>query len=153
MENQSARAAAARRERGQSLAEFAIMLPVLLILLMGVLDLGRAFFTYLALQDAAAEGAYFGTSYPRCRTSADCANPNNIEYRVRQSAPYGGMVNWSAATVTSNVPSRTPGDSLTVSVSYDFTLLTPVIQAVAGSQTLRLTARSIAVIVGDNPPP
>ena len=51
-------------ERGQSLVELAISLTVLLILLAGLVDLGRAFFTFIALRDAAQEGASFGSVYP-----------------------------------------------------------------------------------------
>jgi Flp pilus assembly protein TadG len=47
------------REKGQSLMELAISLVVLLILLAGVVDLGRAFFTYITLRDAAQEGASY----------------------------------------------------------------------------------------------
>ena len=142
----------ARHERGQSLVEFAIMLPVLLILLMGVVDLGRAYYTYLALRDAAAEGANFGAVYPHCVSSAECANPNNIVHRVRQSAPSGGLVNWSDAIISPVVPSPTPGQSLTVTVSFTYTIITPVANAIIGSQTMPLTARSIFTIVCDATP-
>ncbi len=142
----------ARHERGQSLVEFAIMVPVLLILLMGVVDLGRAYYTYLALRDAAAEGANFGAVYPHCVSSADCPNPNNIVHRVRQSAPAGGLVNWSDAIISPVVPSPTPGQSLTVTVSFTYTIITPVANVIIGSQTMPLTARSIFTIVSDATP-
>lgn len=141
-----------RRQRGQSLVEFAIMVPVLLILLMGLVDLGRAYYTYLALRDAAAEGANFGAVYPHCLSSADCPNPNNIIHRVRQSAPSGGLVNWSDAIISPLVPSPTPGQSLTVTVSYTYTIITPVVNVIIGSQTMPLTARSIFTIISDEMP-
>lgn len=53
-----------RGERGQSLMELAISLLLMLSLLAGAIDLGRAFFTYSALRDAAQEGAAFGSLYP-----------------------------------------------------------------------------------------
>jgi Flp pilus assembly protein TadG len=136
-------------ESGQSLVEFAIMVPVLIILLMGVVDLGRAYFTFLALRDAAAEGAYFGSVYPRCVSSADCANPNNMIYRIRQSAPSGGLVNWSDATISAVVPSPTPGQTLTVTVSYTYTIITPLANVIIGGQTMPLAARSISTIVSN----
>ena len=42
--------------RGQTLTEFALILPVLLLALMGVLDFGRAVFAYNAISNAAREG-------------------------------------------------------------------------------------------------
>lgn len=46
-----------RRARGQGLVEFALVLPIFLILLMGVFDLGRAVFAYNSVTNAAREGA------------------------------------------------------------------------------------------------
>jgi TadE-like protein len=45
------------RSRGQGLAEFAIVLPILLLLLMGVFDLGRAIVMHTSLTNGAREGA------------------------------------------------------------------------------------------------
>jgi Flp pilus assembly protein TadG len=49
------------KEQGQSLVELAISLVVLLTLLAGVMDFGRAFFTFVALRDAAQEGAAYAS--------------------------------------------------------------------------------------------
>jgi hypothetical protein len=46
-----------RKQRGQSLVEFAISSTVLLLLAMGLIDLTRAFYYSVALQGAAREGA------------------------------------------------------------------------------------------------
>ena len=48
-----------RRDRslGQSLVEFALILPILLILLFGILDFGRAIFAYNSVSNAARSGA------------------------------------------------------------------------------------------------
>jgi hypothetical protein len=47
------------RRRGQSLVEFAILLPLLILIVFGVLDLGRAFFALITITNAAREGARF----------------------------------------------------------------------------------------------
>lgn len=52
-------------EKGQSLIELAVGLVVLLILLAGIIDLGRLLFFYISLRDAAQEGAVFGQINPR----------------------------------------------------------------------------------------
>ena len=54
----------ARKEQGQSLVELALSLTLLLLLLGGAIDLGRMFFTYIALRDAAQEGAIYGSYCP-----------------------------------------------------------------------------------------
>ena len=139
------------------------MLVFLSVLLISLLDLGRAYFTYLALKDSANEGAYYGSAFPQCVTanginndSPDCGDPNTIPYRVRHSAPQGSLVNINdlAAQVVIDLPcgSSTPcvmqaGQVLTVTVSYQYQMLTPFVGAIANGQTLTLTARSSAVIV------
>jgi Flp pilus assembly protein TadG len=47
----------ARRGRGQTLAEFAMVVPLILLLLLGAVDLGRAVFAYNTLSQAARAGA------------------------------------------------------------------------------------------------
>ncbi|MDD2921625.1 MAG: TadE/TadG family type IV pilus assembly protein [Anaerolineales bacterium] len=44
---------------GQGLVEFALALPILLLLRVGVLDFGMAFFVKVELENAAREGAYY----------------------------------------------------------------------------------------------
>ncbi len=46
-----------RRERGQALVEFALVLPVLAILILGIVQLGLVFHDYLSLTDAVRTGA------------------------------------------------------------------------------------------------
>jgi hypothetical protein len=49
--------AAGRDERGQALVEFALVLPILLILIIGIIEFGRAWNISLVLGHAAREGA------------------------------------------------------------------------------------------------
>lgn len=53
-----------RKEKGQSLAELAISIVVLFIILAGVVDLGRMYFHFTAMRDAAQEAAAYGAVFP-----------------------------------------------------------------------------------------
>jgi Flp pilus assembly protein TadG len=53
--------APAARERGASLVEFALMLPFLTLLLLGVIDFGRAYYVNVEVSNAAYTGALYGT--------------------------------------------------------------------------------------------
>lgn len=53
---------------GQSLTELAIALPLLIIILLGVVDLGRMYYTYVAVANAAREAARQGAGM-------DCTDP------------------------------------------------------------------------------
>ena len=136
-----------RGEKGQSLVEFSLMIIILTSLLLGILDIGRAYFTFLALQDAAGEGASYAAQYPTYITSSNAADPNNVTYRVKNAAPVGTLVDWTSATVTvANSGSIAQGQPITVTVTTSYQLLTPFVGTIVGSQTLPLSAISVAII-------
>jgi len=109
------RASADRSEQGQSFTEMAISMVFILILLAGVVDLGRMFWVFVALRDAAQEGASYASFCP--------ADISGIESRVRNSST--NPVNL-ADTTNINVPRPDPdcsmvtcnvGDAITIRVS------------------------------------
>jgi hypothetical protein len=114
-------------EKGQSFTELAISLVFILFIMAAVVDLGRAFLTFVALRDAAQEGAAYASFCP--------ADTTNIEARMRNSAT--GPVNLDDTsnvlfTVTpdcslsANAASCEPGDGINVTVSSpNFTLSMP----------------------------
>ena len=53
-----------RRETGQSIVELALTLPVLLLLLLGTVDVGRVFFDYIEMRNAVSEGATYASRHP-----------------------------------------------------------------------------------------
>lgn len=117
----------------------AISLPVLLMLLAGVLDIGRAYYTYLSLRDAAAEGAAYGSIHP--------SDTSGIIDRVVGESPVG-VVDWSSSTVTPTILVKScEGGGIRVTVQYNYTLLTPFIGAIVGSQTMPLTATVVNTIL------
>ena len=53
-----------RRKRGQSLIEFALILPVLIVILVILADLSRAIAAHVALSNASREGARYAVLHP-----------------------------------------------------------------------------------------
>ena len=66
-----------RDERAVSTVEFALIAPVLLLMLVGILDLGRAINAYVTVSNAAREGTHYLTVHP-------LAAPSAIASAVRQ---------------------------------------------------------------------
>src|SRR5689334_11347979 len=69
-----------RGARGQSLVETAISLSVLLLVFSGAVDLGRAFYAWVQLNNAVSEGAHWAATYPGCigtGSASYAANYNN----------------------------------------------------------------------------
>src|SRR5262245_51647344 len=53
-----------RSRRGQSVVEFALILPVFVFLLLMAIDFGRLFFSYVQVTNAAREGAAYAAAAP-----------------------------------------------------------------------------------------
>jgi hypothetical protein len=139
-------------ERGQSFVEAALGFVFFLIFLMGLFDLGRAFFIFVALEDSAGEAALYLAINKDCpkADAGSCADPNNAEYRAKNAS--GDQLNWSK--VVFNEPEYLPdtgaGEMVKVKLEYPFDLLTPIITNIVGSNTLTLTAEATEVLL---PPP
>ncbi len=135
-------------ERGQSLVEFALAMPMLLIMLLGTLDVGRMYFTFIAIQNAAGEGALYAAINPKCIHASDgpeCADPNNAEYRAKHESP-AGAVDWQRITIEIEPADRSglrEGDPIAIVVRYDYDILTPIVSPLFEDGRLRLTARAV----------
>ena len=119
------------KQRGQSMVEMAVMMIVILLILGGVLDFGRMYFTYLALQNAAGEGASYGAINPTWIDSNNNQDPNNIVYRT-QNESSGGLIDWSQTVVDVEVAGISGGEPITVTVTYEYDVITPMVEAITG---------------------
>jgi Flp pilus assembly protein TadG len=98
------------RDEGSSMVEFAIMLPVLLILFAGGAELGRLFYTYTTLVKATEVGArYLSTS--RDATSPVVADANAAKLRAQSLAVCGYT---SCTGQTPVVPGLSPATNIAV---------------------------------------
>src|SRR5689334_17019932 len=93
-----------QRERGQSLVEMSLGFIFFFTFLLGVFDIGRAYMTYIALEDSAGEAAMFLSLNPICSSAATsgCTDPNNGIYRAKNASAQ--TLNWDNATVTITYP-------------------------------------------------
>jgi Flp pilus assembly protein TadG len=99
-------------ERGASLIEFALVAPILIVLLFGVVDFGRLAFTKIDLNDAVQEGSIYASTHP--------GDTSDIQDRV-----VGGVD--SPAIVKPTVVITCPGDKLKVTVTHSMTTIVPLL--------------------------
>lgn len=123
-----------RGERGQSLVELSMSLTFIMLLLVGAIDFSIAYFSFAAMQDAAQEGALYGSINP-----TDTAG---IITRVRSAS--SNPVNLTETT-TVNVTvtlsgAACEGNEIQVDVSYAYPISMPFIGAIIGSQQIPLNA-------------
>lgn len=110
-----------RDQRGQSLVEFALVVPILLLLVLGIMEFGRAYSTSLALQNAAREGA---------RLAVTGSTDAQVVQRVRDAAP---TLDPARLSVSVSPATRRQGDNVTVIARYDFQYIVPMISQLTGS--------------------
>jgi Flp pilus assembly protein TadG len=133
-------------ERGIAMVEFAILLPLLAMIVMGVIELGRVYSTWNAVKNAAREGANYAQHFPYSQNditppSPDpCTAPNNITSRAQQEAGSKFNVVTTPATPDGSgcdaVDKFPAGQNVTVTVSTPFTLFTPLVQKLVGNLTI-----------------
>ena len=104
-------------ERGQSLVEFALVLPVVILVLFGILDLGRVMDAYILVTHGAREGA---------RQASLGETEATVVTKVRAAVP---TLTPLTVTCPSCYPSGSSGDPVTVTVTYSIQIMTPIISA------------------------
>ena len=130
------------RERGQALLEFALVVPIFLVLVFGIIDFGWALRSWITVTNAAREGARIGAVHAAAGTVGECSVASG-------DAPVGGMPTIAARacktadTLDTNstavaidgadldgpagpVGAGLTGNSVTVTLTYRHDFLTPL---------------------------
>ena len=112
-----------KRENGQVLVEYALVLPVLLLVLFGIIEFGIIVFSHDTIANAAREGARYGAVHAwGIETAARRLTSGLDEARLQ-------------------VSSTTTGSVVRVEVVYPVSLITGMlVQAAGGNPTLQLQA-------------
>jgi Flp pilus assembly protein TadG len=132
-----------KKESGQSFVELSLSLVVMLIMLAGTVDLGRAFYAYIALRDAAQEAALYGALNPTDTSGIQSRGMSNLSTRVDTSDV--------VITPTTTGVCANSLNSIEVTVQYgNFLITTPFLGRFLGSQTIDLEASVNNTIL--NPP-
>jgi len=109
----------------------------------------------VSIENAAKEGAFYGSRNPLCDVpKAGCANPNTVDWRVRNELP-GVTINGPsidcldpAAGTVEALSACVEDDLYRVGVSHQFALLTPLLSPILGG-TLTLSSTATAVVLNE----
>jgi hypothetical protein len=134
-----------KKQQGQSLTEFALSLVIILFLLVVIVDGARALFTFMALRDAAQEGALYASINP-------CAI-DEIRNHVRQSSDMVSGFNLADGDIAITVDEACTGGGITVQVTIPaFQLTMPFVGTFIGSQTVPISASVIDTVLSPKCP-
>jgi hypothetical protein len=121
------------RRRGLSIVETALAIPIFLLLIFGIVDIGRVLFAHMTLQHAVREAGRFavtgrtspgtGGSHPRLDSIIQVVVDDSVPFPLTTSDVHVSSVGGGSGSPGG------PGDRVTIAVSYPVHLLTPLIGA------------------------
>jgi Flp pilus assembly protein TadG len=121
-----------RREHGQSLAEFALVMPIFIILLFGIVDFSLGLKAWITITNASREAARVLV------LNQSCAQVTSQAQAVAQGLNPQVTVSISPSTCQGSA-----GDAMSVSVSYKYNFVTPLgnfVHLLAGPITMTSTS-------------
>lgn len=122
-------------ERGQDLVEFALILPLLLLMLFGIIEFGIAVWKYNTISNVGREVARYGAVH---------ADPDDIDAYIDGELRrwHTGIINdGETFSVTYELPAQSSvfSSTIRVTVTHQHRWFTsPIVQAVGGSPTITL---------------
>jgi hypothetical protein len=140
------------------MVEFALVLPVLLLLLVMAVDFGRVFYGWVALNNATRIAADRAAHVPD-------AWPADDPIETGQQTLYQAVVNGDLRSINCTAPGTIPdpsfpagkddGDPAVVELSCSFSLLTPLANGILGGGVALSAESQFAInrVVAGNPPP
>jgi len=130
-----------RNQEGASLAEFAVLAPLFVVLLFGLVEFGLALYSKGVVTNASREGARFGVVYgtPR-KTEAE------IIARVTEYLNKAGFTDTPSVTVNVTGEGGPSGSALSVTVTYpyNFQVLPNFVQGLTG--TINLNTNTVMLM-------
>ncbi|MFT4471609.1 TadE/TadG family type IV pilus assembly protein [Arthrobacter sulfonylureivorans] len=105
-------------ERGAAAVEMAIVLPLLVLILMGIMEFGRVFYVQISLSHAAREGARYAAIHH------DDAGYDAAAFTLDASPLLASLAGTEAATVVDDGASCAPGGMATVTVTASLNSMT-----------------------------
>ena len=137
------------RSRGQSLVEFALVAPVLLLILLVGIDAGRLFFGWVNLQNTARIGANFAGIHPTAW---------NVPGSASDRARYETQIQNDATVINCTLPNPLPtpafpdgkelGDLVVVGLDCEFDALTPFVSAILGDPVMLSSSAEFPIRTG-----
>jgi len=132
----------ARKSLGQSMAEFALTVPMALFMVLFGLDFGRVFLGWVTLNQAAREAANFAAINPKAWTSP---------YDYAAQSEYSRLVKTEASKINCSMSNSVPAPSfpsgtsisapVRVTLTCGFSIITPIISTIVGN-SIQVTASS-----------
>jgi Flp pilus assembly protein TadG len=128
-----------REARGQSVVEFAMVVPLFFLLLFGVIDIGRVFFVQMTLQNAVRQAGRFAVTGNHLTQGTNVLSRVQSIVKVAQEAAAGLVldppsifINGQSST-NATATAGGPGTAVTISLTTHLQVITPFVARFFGS--------------------
>jgi Flp pilus assembly protein TadG len=132
-----------KSEKGAAAVEFALVLPLLLVLVFGIIEFGFLIYNKAMITNASREGARFGIVFRPDKTGLNTIIENTVSAYLEDNSNNSFLVSFGTATPTTtttpvDASTTVTGDYLTVTVSYpyQFLVVPNLITQLTGTVTL-----------------
>jgi Flp pilus assembly protein TadG len=122
------------RQRGQDLLEYALALPIVLLMLMSILDLGRVVYVYSSLHNSVRDGARYGIISP--------TDALGIEAVVRDEVAGLDQADLVVQVLWPD------SETIQVRATYQFAMVSPIVVAIVGSNPWQVGSQSTMRVEG-----
>lgn len=121
-----------KSKKGQTMVETALILPVILLILLGIMEFGRLFSNYLIVSNASREGARYAALGKSDTQIQSVIEDLFVSTGLCESGSFG-----SVATITKG----TYADSVEIKVEYNYNVITPIVgPLISGGNPIKLTS-------------
>lgn len=107
-----------RNDKGQSMVEMAIILPVLLLILFSIFEFGRILGAYMLVHDLARDGVRYGVVG---------MSDQSIKDHIME---HDSFLNINSDDINITPSIRSLGSALTVGIDYEIEIITPIISSI-----------------------
>jgi Flp pilus assembly protein TadG len=139
-----------RNHRGQALVELALIVPIMLLLFLATIDLGRLYYSTITVSNAAREAALEATVHPTSYIAGTCdPDTSSIVCAAVNEAASSWVTVAPGDVALTCTPSCSEdyGNTVNVTVTGNFKLLTPLISGFTGGSNVTLTATAKGEVI------
>ena len=134
-----------KSNRGANAIEFALVLPILLVMLFGIIEFGAVLYNKAVITNASREGARFAAGFYTNPANATAQRPTCGDIRAFVTTyvqkHFLNFKSPNPQAITINCPTTTPSgyagytDTVSIDYTYDFLVLGPLVSFAARTST------------------
>lgn len=113
-------------EKGQAMVELALVLPILLFILLGIIEFGHIFYSYLVIQNATRDGARYGVVWDSSNNHYVTNQEVTLVLKDKTTVLQKSNTNLAINLTPTTESLKAAGKNFEVNIVYNVPLFTPI---------------------------